>query len=118
VNESDEWLVDTSFVELDLKITLLNSGISEEEVIIDSTFSIRRLTRGDSDFVNVEWNHLLKGKRIYQYLPAPRGNGERQVLEWEVARLRLEGSIRLFKNMLPVALPPEIFYVAYWQKMT
>lgn len=119
VNEWDEWIVDTNYVDIHIKITLLNEpDVSEEYVIRDTTVKEIRLTTGDSLWSTLEWNQRLKGKRVYQYLPPPLPNYAKQRMEYQVVRLRLEGTIQLFKNVLPKVLPPKEILIFYWFKMS
>jgi hypothetical protein len=56
----------------------------------------------------------LQGKHIYKYLGwNPNSNPNR--FEWEIARLEVEGTIKLFKNVLPQPLPKREFRILYWQ---
>ncbi|HFE63710.1 hypothetical protein B1H10_05130 [candidate division KSB1 bacterium 4484_188] len=119
VNEWDEWIVDTNYVDIHIKITLLNEPeVFQEYVIRDTTVKEIRLITGDSLWSTLEWNQRLKGKRVYQYLPPPLPNYAKQRMEYQVVRIRLEGTIQLFKNVLPKALPSKEILIFYWFKMS
>ncbi|GAB4368752.1 MAG: hypothetical protein Kow0042_10070 [Calditrichia bacterium] len=119
VNEWDEWIVDTTYTNIRIKITLVNNpDVFQEFIIEDTTAEVKRLVRGDSLWRTMEWNQRLNGKRVYQYLPPPHPNPEKQRMEYDVARIRLEGTIQLFKNILPIPLTPKEILIFYWFKMT
>ncbi|GAB4342897.1 MAG: hypothetical protein Kow0037_30620 [Calditrichia bacterium] len=119
INNWDEWIVDTVDVKIKIKMTLINNpDVQAEYTIRDSLWQVMRLLPGDSTWRTLEWDHRLNGKRVYQYLPSPRPNPAKNRMEYEVARVRLEGSIQIFKNMLPVPLPPREILLFYWFKMT
>lgn len=119
VNEWDEWIVDTNYVEVRIKMTLLNSPeVQQEYIIRDTTAFKTTLTLGDSAWASFDWPHRLNGKPVYRYLPSPTPNFEKSRQEWEVARIRLEGTIQLFKNVLPKPLPPKDILILYWVKLT
>ena len=115
VNEWDEWIVDTSYVDVHIRMTLLNeSNVTADYYITDTTQHPQRLTLRDSIRVSMQWNHQLQGKPVWEWMGTPFPNQELNRFEWKVARIRLNGEIRLFKNVLPQALPEKeilIFYI-------
>jgi hypothetical protein len=119
VNQWDEWIVDTSYVEIKMKFTLMNKPeISQEFTILDTTARLQRLMPGDSLWASFDWDLTLQGKRLINYLPPPDPNYPLNRLEWEITRVRLEGTIRLFRNVLPTPLKPREIYILYWVKLT
>ena len=115
VNEFDEWIVDTTYVEIHYKITLLNNPDVFGEFTVTDTVQIPdQLLPGDSTWYSISFNHHLQGNHIYKYLGwNPNSNPSR--FEWEIARFQVEGTIKLFKNVLPQPLPKRVFKVLYWQ---
>jgi len=115
VNEWDEWIVDTSYVDVHIRMTLLkDSTVTDDFYIVDTTQNPLRLTLNDSIRVSMQWNHRLHGKTVWDWMGNPIPNQELNRFEWKVARIRLSGEIRLFKNVLPKALPEKeilIFYI-------
>ncbi len=116
VNEWDEWIVDTSYVDVHIRMSLLlkDSTVTDDFYIVDTTQNPQRLTLNDSIRVSMVWNHRLRGKTVWDLVGNPIPNQELNRFEWPVARIRLSGEIRLFKNVLPKALPEKeilIFYI-------
>lgn len=116
VNEFDEWIVDTTYVEVHYKITLLNKPeVFGEFTSIDTVQIPEQLLPGDSAWHSITFNHRLQGNHVTNYLGANLANENPNRYEWEIARYQVEGTIKLFKNVLPQPLPKKEFRIVYWQ---
>jgi hypothetical protein len=92
--------------------------VSDEIQLLDTAITQIRVLRGDSIWTTCEGNHRFQGNFVSGYLGNPFFNCNPYREQWEVARIRLEGTLRLFKIVLPIPLPEKEIGVIYRRKPT